>query len=64
MESIIFVVIMMAGHMLMMFIMPGMHGGHKHNEGSSAEMENLENENQQLREELNEVKSRINQDGQ
>ena len=30
MESIIFVVLMVVGHMLMMFLMPGMHGGHNH----------------------------------
>ena len=30
MESILFIVLMVAGHILMMFVMPGMHGGHNH----------------------------------
>jgi len=30
MEQIWFVVLMVVGHLLMMFLMPGMHSGHSH----------------------------------
>ncbi|WP_161879270.1 adhesion protein [Alkalibacterium sp. MB6] len=64
MESLIFIVLMLAGHIIMMFIMPGMHGGHgqnghdNHNENSD-EITRLENENKELREELNVLKSTL-----
>lgn len=66
METIIFVVLMVVGHMLMMFLMPGMHGGHNHKEHGHADPESedkkkLEIENKRLKEELNVVKSKINQ---
>ena len=66
MESIIFVVLMVVGHMLMMFLMPGMHGGHNlkghgHADPESEDKKKLEIENKRLKEELNVVKSKINQ---
>lgn len=60
MEQIWFFVLMVVGHMLMMFVMPGMHGGHGHNHGDAEEKKKLEAENTQLREELNAVKSQLN----
>lgn len=65
MESIMFVVLMVVGHMLMMFVMPGMHGGHIHKGHDHAEdaveKKRLEDENQRLREELSDMKARLNQ---
>lgn len=66
METIIFVVLMVVGHVLMMFLMPGMHGGHNHKGHGQADSESedkkkLEIENKRLKEELNVVKSKINQ---
>lgn len=66
MESILFIVLMVAGHILMMFVMPGMHGGHNHKGHGHADPESedkkkLEIENKRLNEELNVVKSKINQ---
>lgn len=68
MEQIWFLVLMVVGHMLMMFVMPGMHGGHNHkghghNHGDDEEKKKLETENMQLREELNAVKSQLNRNG-
>lgn len=65
MELILFLVLMVVGHMLMMFVMPGMHGGHNHKEHShtknnSKDMEALEEENKQLKEDLNILKSNSN----
>lgn len=65
MESIIFVVLMVVGHMLMMFLMPGMHGGHNHkghdHTGDAEDKKRLEDEIQQLRKELSDMKARLNQ---
>ncbi|HIA3653859.1 hypothetical protein [Enterococcus faecium] len=65
METIIFVVLMVVGHMLMMFLMPGMHGGHNHkghdHTGHAEDKKRLEDEIQQLREELSDTKARLNQ---
>ena len=49
MESILFIVLMVAGHILMMFVMPGMHGGHNHKGHGHADPES------------NVVKAKINQ---
>ena len=56
MESILFIVLMVAGHILMMFVMPGMHGGHNHKGHGHADPESedkkkLEIENKRLKEE-------------
>lgn len=66
MEAIIFVVLMVVGHVLMMFLMPGMHGGQNHKgqghaDSESEDKKKLEIENKRLKEELNVVKSKINQ---
>ncbi|HFI0333180.1 TPA: adhesion protein [Streptococcus suis] len=65
MELIIFVVLMVVGHMLMMFLMPGMHGSHNHKEhdhtGDAEDKKRLEDEIQQLRKELSDMKARLNQ---
>lgn len=65
MESIIFVVLMVVGHMLMMFLMPYMHGGHNHkghdHTGDAEDKKRLEDEIQQLRKELSDMKARLNQ---
>ncbi|WP_246490308.1 adhesion protein [Enterococcus lactis] len=51
--------------MLMMFLMPGMHGGHNHkghdHTGDAEDKKRLEDEIQQLREELSDTKARLNQ---
>jgi|LIDZ01.1.fsa_nt_gi hypothetical protein len=64
METILFFIIMIVGHGLMMFMMPGMYGGHgkKHNHGekSSDDVELLKTENEELKEELHAVKSKLN----
>ena len=64
METILFFIIMIVGHGLMMFMMPGMHVGHgkKHNHGenSSDDVKLLKTENEELKEELHAVKSRLN----
>ena len=65
MELIIFVVLMVVGHMLMMFLMPGMHGGHNHkghdHTGDEEDKKRLEAGIQQLKEELSDMKARLNQ---
>ncbi|MDG3146675.1 adhesion protein [Streptococcus suis] len=65
MELIIFVVLMVVGHMLMMFLMPGMHEGHNHkghdHTGDAEDKKRLEDEIQQLRKELSDMKARLNQ---
>lgn len=60
MESLIFIVIMLAGHMLMMFIMPGMQGGHKNQNQHSDERAKLENKNKELKKELSVLKTKLN----
>ncbi|WP_034552020.1 hypothetical protein [Carnobacterium funditum] len=64
MELILFFIIMFVGHGLMMFMMPGMHGGHGkkqvHDENSSEDLELLKTENKELREELHTIKSKLN----
>ena len=65
MEQIWFVVLMVVGHLLMMFLMPGMHSGHSHkgqghNHGDVEQKKKLEADNLQLREELNAIKSQLN----
>lgn len=65
MESIIFVVLMVVGHMLMMFLMHGMHDGHNRkghdHTGDAEDKKRLEDEIQQLRKELSDMKARLNQ---
>ncbi|MDG3213767.1 hypothetical protein ACPC58_11195 [Streptococcus sp. VTCC 12905] len=65
MELIIFVVLMVVGHMLMMFLMHGMHDGHNHkghdHTGDAEDKKRLEDEIQQLRKELSDMKARLNQ---
>lgn len=65
MELIIFVVLMVVGHMLMMFLMPDMHDGHNHkghdHTGDAEDKKRLEDEIQQLRKELSDMKARLNQ---
>lgn len=58
MEQIWFVVLIVVGHLLMMFLMPGKHSGHNH--GDVEQKKKLEAENMQLREELNAIKSQLN----
>ena len=59
MESLIFIILMVVGHLLMMFIMPGMHGGHQNQTQHSDEMSMLENENKELKKELGLLKSKL-----
>ncbi|API90096.1 adhesion protein [Marinilactibacillus sp. 15R] len=64
METILFIIVMIIGHLLMMYLMPGMHGGHSHKKVSDAdnsllEKEILEEKNRKLKEELHELKSRV-----
>ena len=65
MELIIFVVLMVVGHMLMMFLMHGMHDGHNHkghdHTGDAEDKKRLEDEIQQLSKELSDMKARLNQ---
>lgn len=64
MELILFFIIMFVGHGLMMFMMPGMHGGlgkkHDHSGNSSSDVELLKTENKELKEELHAAKSKLN----
>ncbi|MDZ7835269.1 MAG: adhesion protein [Alkalibacterium sp.] len=64
METILFVVLMVLGHLLMMHFMPGM-GGHSHGKQSPTdsnqlEVEKVKEENRRLKEELAAVKTKIN----
>ncbi|OJF90182.1 hypothetical protein [Alkalibacterium sp. 20] len=59
METVIFIVVMLVGHMLMMYFMPGMHGRHAHTESDQTNNNSLEKENKQLKEEVYELKSKV-----
>lgn len=58
METILFFIIMIVGHGLMMFMMHGKK--HNHGEKSSDDVELLKTENEELKEELHAVKSKLN----
>ncbi|HCM88450.1 MULTISPECIES: DUF2933 domain-containing protein [Vagococcus] len=46
--------------LMMIFMMKGMHGGHgNHQEVSQEDFEELKTKNQQLSQELNEIKSKL-----
>lgn len=66
MESLLFIVAMVVVHGLMMYLMPGMHGGHGkaqghgHKDHESDNVVRLQTENEELKGELHALKAQLN----